>query len=141
MSHILLLFLFGLQMTRNPMQSKGCCGVVKALQANSGTGLEILDLPVSVTPERRGKGGKRLNAWCMNNKVLPEGFWLWWCCCPVRAGYGGNGPHLKWACLYVPRPHFVCLQQHQNAWMHQTGLCSGLGQQQGVEEAGLGSRC
>ncbi|XP_052652764.1 leucine-rich repeat-containing protein 74B isoform X7 [Harpia harpyja] len=34
-----------LNMTRNPMQSEGCCGVLKALQANSGTGLEILDLP------------------------------------------------------------------------------------------------
>ncbi|KAM6119951.1 LOW QUALITY PROTEIN: leucine-rich repeat-containing protein 74B [Phoenicopterus ruber ruber] len=32
-------------MTRNPMQSEGCCGVCKALQANSGTGIEILDLP------------------------------------------------------------------------------------------------
>ncbi|KFQ86393.1 Leucine-rich repeat-containing protein LOC400891, partial [Phoenicopterus ruber ruber] len=29
----------------NPMQSEGCCGVCKALQANSGTGIEILDLP------------------------------------------------------------------------------------------------
>ncbi|KAM7089862.1 leucine-rich repeat-containing protein 74B isoform 3-T4 [Ciconia maguari] len=34
-----------LNMTRNPMQSEGCCGVLKALQANSGTGIEILDLP------------------------------------------------------------------------------------------------
>lgn len=34
-----------LNMIRNPMQSEGCCGVLKALQANSGTGVEILDLP------------------------------------------------------------------------------------------------
>ncbi|NXC21836.1 LR74B protein, partial [Corythaeola cristata] len=32
-------------MTRNPMQSEGCCGVLKALQANPGTGMENLDLP------------------------------------------------------------------------------------------------
>ncbi|XP_042661580.1 leucine-rich repeat-containing protein 74B isoform X2 [Tyto alba] len=34
-----------LSMIRNPMQSEGCCGVLKALQENSGTGIEILDLP------------------------------------------------------------------------------------------------
>uniref|UniRef100_A0A8C8A3W1 Leucine rich repeat containing 74B n=1 Tax=Otus sunia TaxID=257818 RepID=A0A8C8A3W1_9STRI len=34
-----------LNMTRNPLQSEGCRGVLKALQANSGTGIEILDLP------------------------------------------------------------------------------------------------
>ncbi|XP_019476694.1 leucine-rich repeat-containing protein 74B-like isoform X2 [Meleagris gallopavo] len=34
-----------LKMIRNPMQNEGCCGVLKALQANSGTGMEILDLP------------------------------------------------------------------------------------------------
>lgn len=62
------------QMIRNPMQSEGCCGVLKALQANSGTGVEILDLPVSVTPERRGRGGKRLHVQYGNDEVLPEGF-------------------------------------------------------------------
>uniref|UniRef100_A0A8V0X2Y7 Uncharacterized protein n=1 Tax=Gallus gallus TaxID=9031 RepID=A0A8V0X2Y7_CHICK len=36
-----------LRMIRNPMQNEGCCGLLKALQANSGTGMEILDLPVS----------------------------------------------------------------------------------------------
>ncbi|KAM6112029.1 LOW QUALITY PROTEIN: leucine-rich repeat-containing protein 74B [Pterocles gutturalis] len=34
-----------LNMTRNPMQTEGCCGLLKALQANSGTGIETLDLP------------------------------------------------------------------------------------------------
>ena len=82
-------------MTRNPMRSEGCCGVLKALQANSGTGVEILDLPVSVTPGRRGKGRQSFGVWYMNNKGLPEGFWLWCCCCPVRTVYGGNGPPLE----------------------------------------------
>ncbi|XP_021268556.1 leucine-rich repeat-containing protein 74B isoform X4 [Numida meleagris] len=34
-----------LQMMRNPMQNEGCCGILKALRANSGTGMEVLDLP------------------------------------------------------------------------------------------------
>lgn len=62
------------QMIRNPMQNEGCCGVLKALQANPGTGVEILDLPVSVTPERRGRGGKKFHVQCVNDKVLAEGF-------------------------------------------------------------------
>ncbi|OXB76421.1 UNVERIFIED_CONTAM: hypothetical protein H355_014136 [Colinus virginianus] len=38
----------GVGMIRNPMQNKGCCGILKALQANSGSGMEILDLPVNL---------------------------------------------------------------------------------------------
>lgn len=73
------------------MQGEGCCGVLKALQANPGTGVEILDLPVSVTPERRGRGGKKLHVQYVNDKVLPEGFYLWHCCRPVRTR---SGPQL-----------------------------------------------
>lgn len=49
-SFLLLHFL-----TRSPMQSEGCCGVLRALRANSSTGVETLDLPLSVTPGRRGE--------------------------------------------------------------------------------------